>query len=196
MVYSYLMHGKFKPSSFWRANYFPYLLILPPLYSGNFFHFDSQCFYGHIEGRRGCLIPAKCQVNGEGLGSDVLRWVDSFILWMHLWTHISAQSAAGRTSWGRVPALPLECFLALSEQGILKLKGCLMGEGDFLRLHEQKLFGSYDLAFPTRRAPAAVADVLIVLAWSGLSGSSHLMFPPVYLTLQTHSTSCNMRLVN
>lgn len=97
MVYSYLMHGKFKPSSFWRANYFPYLLMLPPLYSGNFFHFDSQRFHGHIEGRRGYIIPAKRQVNGQGLGADVLRWGDSFILWMHLWTHIPAQSAAGWT---------------------------------------------------------------------------------------------------
>lgn len=51
------------------------------------FHCDSQYFYGQTESCRGNnLSSAMCQVNRDALVSDVLGCVDSFILWVHLWT--------------------------------------------------------------------------------------------------------------
>lgn len=70
------VHGKFQLVDHRRANYFPYVQMLPPLHSGNILHFDSQRFDGHMERRRGYLIAAMCQVNEEGLASDMLCWVD------------------------------------------------------------------------------------------------------------------------
>lgn len=99
--------------------------------------------------------------------------------------HTSAQSAAGGDelkTWvmKKSTCYTFGVFLSITQR-----------MSDFLRLHEQKLFGSYDM-HSQGDSLQGVAASYFFWALSGQSCSSHLMCPPVYLTVQTHSPNCNM----
>lgn len=196
MVYSYIICGKFQLVYQRRVNYFPYVLMLPSWHWGNILHFDSQCFDGHIERRRRYLIPAVCQVNGEVV-LDRQFYSPVTTLDPHICTVCSS------LGWDEELGDEEEYLLYLwsaSQQGLnrecVDSKGVWWEKESFLEYMNKSFSGAMICISNETCCRDNSGCWLIFLAWSGQSCSSHLMYPPVYLTVQKHSPNCNIWLIN